>query len=272
MSNDLTAYAMPSAEDFESSSQQRNRQYWRTGGAKADYPGCSDFIVRPLPALPGRKAKVRVCKHVWQLPNGKYFVHLCPIGMRVPGGACVSCEMAKDLARNNPLDDKLIKGMQFKEIDLLNVILRDDPDRGPVVHEANWAFNQHSKDMIVQGVNPFDISPEGYDMLIHVPRKNSGERWGYKSALKSSALHADPAQARAWIEMALDLEAEATPPSYEAQQKQYQRLVESAGHTGSGKPQGQSYVAHSAPQRTAPQAATVRRAPPVSDGGNSGLE
>lgn len=263
---DLTAYAMPSAEDFESSSQQRDRLYWRTGGAKADYPGLNDFVVRPLPALSGRKAKVRICKHFWQLPNGKYFVHLCPIGMRIPGGACLSCEMAKDLARNNPLDDEIIKNMQAKEVDLLNVILRHDLERGPVIHEANWAFNQHSKDMIAQGVNSFDISPEGYDMLIHVPRKNSGERWGYKSALKASPLHADPAQVRAWIEMAPDLEAEAIAPTYEAQQKKYQRLVESAGHVGNGKPQGQSY----APQRTAPQAATVRRTPPVSDGGNGG--
>ena len=94
----------------------------------------------------------------------------------------------------------------------------------------------------------------------------SGERWGYKSALKPSPLHTDPAQVRAWIEMAPDLEAEATVPTYEAQQKKYQRLIESAGHVGNGKPQGQSY----APQRTAPQAATVRRTPPVSDGGNGG--
>jgi len=180
--------------------------------------------------------------------------------------------MAKDLARNNPLDDELLKGMQFKEVDLLNVILRNDPDRGPVIHEANWAFNKHSKDMLAQGVNSFEVRPNGYDMLVHVPRKSSGERWEYKNALLPSALHADPAQVQAWIEMAPDLETEATPPSYEAQQKQYQRLVESAGHTGSGKPQGPSYATHSAPQRTAPQAATVRRTPPVSDGGNSGLE
>ena len=268
-STDLTAYALPTADDFQSSGQQQAKRYWRTGGAKPDYPGMNDFIARPLPAMRGRQPKVRIAKHLWQLPNGKYFGHLCPVTMRT-GQPCLSCEKATELARNNPLDDQLIKNMQPKEVDLFNVILRHDLERGPVIHEANWAFNKYSKDVLAQGVNSFDPRPDGFDVLIHVPRKSSGERWEYKNALRPSPLNPDPAQMQAWIEMAPDLEAEARAiPTYEQQQKQYQRLIENTSFAGGGNPQGQAAQGYTPTTQTA---VTVRRASAtvVSDGG-SGL-
>lgn len=221
---DIVPFVIPGEDDYDLSGGGDGgaKIHWRTGGSKPDYPGVHDFIFRPLPVPQGRRPKVRIAKHLYQLPNGAWFSHLCPIAMKVPGGRCFSCEAAQQMLTNNPLDADIAKKMSPQDNILFNVILRSDPDRGPVVHEAHWSFDKTYASASSQGVNLFDPSPNGVDSTVHVPiKKGSGERWAYAYQLQRKPLHHDPAQVQDWVSRAHNLDVLSTCMSYEDQYNAY---------------------------------------------------
>lgn len=273
LGTDLTTYALPDEKDFESTSAGSAKKYWRTGGRSPDYPGIHDFVARSLPAPRGRRPMVKISRHLFQLPNSQWFGILCPLEMRVPGGRCLVHEQMRDLAQGNPLDLDVVKQMEAREVDLINVILRNDEARGPVIHEANYAFAKHSKDMMAQGVNSFDPTPQGFDLAIHVPVKGSGQRWEYKNRLKPSPLSTDPQQMADWIANAPDLAAEARCLTFDQQEKAYQKALErrppASGVAAAPAQHVQSYSSQPArqPAPAARQiAGTVAQRPPADDG------
>ena len=77
---DIVPFVIPGENDYDLSggSDGAARSHWRTGGSKPCYPGIYDFTIRPLPVPHGRRPKVRIAKHLYQLPNGAWFNHLCP--------------------------------------------------------------------------------------------------------------------------------------------------------------------------------------------------
>jgi len=266
---DLTAYALPDAADFESSATSSAKKYWRTGGKNPDYPGVYEFVGRPLPAPQGRKPMVKISRHLYQLPNGQWFGILCPLEMRVPGGRCLVHEQMRDIAQGNPLDLEIVKQMEARQADLVCLILRNDEERGPVIHEANYAFAKHSRDMLAQGVNSFDPSAAGFDLSISVPPKGSGKRWEYKNRLRPSPLHTDPQQVADWIANAPDLAAEARCLTYDQQEKAYQKALD----RGSFPPAQAAPVQHvaatthaAAPRQVAARTLPARSVGPADDG------
>lgn len=234
---DLVAYAVPDVATFEEMGKGGggSKKYLRVSGKSADYPGVFEFVLRPMPAPRGRKPMIIIWRHLYQLPNGRWFGHLCPINMGIRSARCFSCEKRSEVSARNPLDDEAARQMEAREIALMNVIYRGDEERGPVIHEGHWSFGKAASAMAAEGINPFDPSPAGHDIRLSIPRKK-GDRYTYSPLVKASPLHPDAAQLGDWIAMAANLEEEARVLPFDHQQQAYEKALASSDFPGGDAP------------------------------------
>lgn len=253
MSGDLVQWNLPE-EDFQSNDRgSGNKKHWRHAGSKPCYPNMSDFRARLLPGVNGRPSFIKLYRHFFQLPNGKWINSVCPVHMRVPNVPCYFCEMLSKYAQQNTVDAAVLKKMEPSDIFLCNVLLRNDPARGPVVHEGHYSIGMEYQRLRKDGVNIFDPGPQGHDVDIYIAPKGSGQRNSCKTCIAMHPLAATKEEISAILSAAEDLTLLAKPLNYEAQQKLYQDRLNGAlpqgqqqgggQNQGGFQPQQQSYGA-----------------------------
>lgn len=263
---DVGQYTLPADDDFrESGGSESDKRKWQTGGRKPCYPGLFDFVIRPLPVMndpfasrtegPPRP-KVRAERHFIQLPSGGWYIENCPVAMRVAGARCIACEKGSEYAAANPIDEAFIKKLKPRTILFFWGILRNDPNRGPVIHEGHWSFDKLYATLTRQGVNPFDPF-RGFDIQVHVPRKDSGERWDYRQVAMPSPLATQPdgqpdvALINHWISQTYDLADEAKCKSYAEQAIAYEKAMNKGGGSQGGG-HGGGVATHNVPAYAPP--------------------
>lgn len=263
--SDMLPYTMPADDDYQEGggSQGPDKPILRIGGKKPTYPGIYSFDLRPLPvgrdplagaSDPPPRAKIKVERHFFELPNGMYYIENCPVAMRVPGARCLVCEKVQEFAAANPIDQDHLKKMKPRTMIFMWVINRADPGRGPLIHEGHWSFDKVYGALTKQGVNPFDPI-NGIDVIVQAPRPKSGERWEYRHAVRPTPLavlpngQPDHATISDWISKTYDLSSEAVCHSYEDQLAKYNKLLSGGG---GGQGGGGGYAAHSAPAYVPP--------------------
>lgn len=271
--NDLISYVTPTGDDFTSSGGKAGKHRWTTSARKSDYPGKFDYIVRPVPTPQGRRPLVTGWRHLFELTPGQWFGFNCPLSMRT-GGRCLLCEKRSEFAARvtNDIDMKRAEDMAAREVKYMNVILRHDEARGPVVFEAHYTFTNLCKANQEQfQINAFDAQA-GIDFMVHVPAKQ-GDRWGCGNDPRGrSPLHVDPRQVAEWVNATHDLEKEIRCLPYDKQVEAYEKAAgarsfgpEITGHSPQHyqqPPAQQGYQNQPAPQNYGPPPGQQQYSPP----------
>lgn len=271
MSTDLVPYSLPDMGEIADAQDQSksNNQWWRHAGKKPDYPGVFRFQFRCIPAPAGKPSIMEVYKHFYQLPSGAWIITFCPMYMKT-GGKCFHCEQIPKVLSANPLDGDLADKMQPRQGFVFNVLLRNDLDRGPVIHESHWSWKKYADEQRKQGKNAFDPSPAGRDVIYQMPERD-GERHEYKPMLDPTAL-GNPEEINDLISRAHDLFVNTRPLSYKDQEEAYQKALDrsSTGGSSSNRSQTTTQVVESRPVSTVRQVASrtlpARAAGPADDG------
>ena len=240
MSTDLVPYSLPDMGEIADAQDQSksNNQWWRHAGKKPDYPGIFRFQFRCIPAPAGKPSIMEVYKHFYQLPSGAWIITFCPLYMKT-GGKCFHCEQIPKVLSANPLDGDLADKMQPRQGFVFNVLLRNDPDRGPVIHESHWSWKKYADDQRKNGKNAFDPSAAGRDVVYQMPERD-GERHEYKPMLDPTPL-GSPEEINDLISRAHDLFVNTRPLSYKDQEEAYQKALDrSSFPPGSGQSRTQT--------------------------------
>lgn len=166
--------------------------------------------VRIVPPSKGQRSPFKeIFQHFVPTPSGiRAFV--CP--RRMGGGECLVCEKANEM-NNIPGQEEQARNLFAKRKFIVNVIDRDDEDKGPQVMSIGKTVYEGLMKLAADPVDGGDFTHpvDGYDVIIE--RSGSGFNTTYtvRASRSNSPLHAEEEVMKAWFDAKYDLEVLGTP-------------------------------------------------------------